>query len=112
MTNLERLKLALDNKSYFTDSEYTVLLSESGLTATDTYITTNKPAILKTQIEIFNMLLSDISKYTSVTTEFTTVTQAYANLKDRINSLTNELNSLSDYSDTEHKSIFSKMYFN
>jgi hypothetical protein len=112
MTNLDRLKLSLSNKQYFSDTEYTTLLAESGLTASDTYSTTNKPEIIKTEIEVFNMLLGDISKYTSVTTEFTTVTQAYNNIKDRINSLTNELNSLSAYSDDEHRSVFSKMYFN
>ncbi len=37
MTVLERLKLELSNKEYFTDQEYTTFLQENNLTATDNY---------------------------------------------------------------------------
>ena len=37
MTNLERLKLELSNKSYYTDEEYSVFLNENNLVPTDTY---------------------------------------------------------------------------
>ena len=37
MTNLERLKLYLNNKQYFTDKEYTQFLDECGLDAIEDY---------------------------------------------------------------------------
>lgn len=38
MTNLERLKLELNNKEYFSYVEYTVFLEENNLIATDEHI--------------------------------------------------------------------------
>ena len=37
MTNLERLKLELAHKDYFTDTEFRVFLEENGLDADYTY---------------------------------------------------------------------------
>ena len=37
MTVLDRLKLELSNRQYYTDSEYTIFLEEEGLTATAAY---------------------------------------------------------------------------
>lgn len=37
MTNIERLKLELSNKQYFTDAEYSVFLEENELIAMEQY---------------------------------------------------------------------------
>lgn len=88
MTNLNRLKLELANKKYFTDDEYTLLLEEQGLNPTSEY---NKKQdelyLLQTVISILQMLSNDINLYRSIETEFATNTQAYTNLKDRIDEL-------------------------
>ena len=55
MTNLERLKLELSNKSYYTDDEYNVFLNENNLIPTDTYDKTNNEIdLLKTVVNIFH----------------------------------------------------------
>lgn len=88
MTNLNRLKLELAHKKYFTDDEYTLLLEEQGLNPTSEY---NKKVdelcLLQTVISILQMLSNDINLYRSIETEFATNTQAYTNLKDRIDEL-------------------------
>ena len=49
MTNIERLKLELAHKSYFSDEEYTVLMEEQGLSANEEYKKeTNQSALLYT----------------------------------------------------------------
>ena len=51
MTNLERLKLELSNKSYYTDNEYNVFLNENNLIPTDTYNKDNNEIdLLKTVV--------------------------------------------------------------
>lgn len=88
MTNLNRLKLELANKKYFTDDEYTLLLEEQGLNPTDEY---NKKQdelyLLQTVIAVLQMLSNNIDLYRSIESEFATNTQAYTNLKDRIDEL-------------------------
>ena len=75
MTNLERLKLELAHKDYFTDTEFRVFLEENGLDADYTY---NKA---ENQLELLQTVLAIFQ------TEFTTVSSAYKNLRDRIDEL-------------------------
>lgn len=88
MTNLERLKLELAHKSYFSDEEYTVFMEEQGLYATDEYKKeTNQSALLRTVIAVLETLSNDINYYRTVESEFVTNTQAYTHLKNRIDEL-------------------------
>ena len=61
MTNLERLKLELSNKQYYTDDEYSVFLNENNLIPTDTYSkTTSEIDLLKTVVNILETLSNDV----------------------------------------------------
>ena len=90
MTTLERLKLELANKQYFTDTEYTTLLEENSLGATDTY---NKEEmqrnLLLTVLDILNMLTNDIDLFRKLEDSATGFSQsaAYELLAKRIKAL-------------------------
>ena len=75
MTNLERLKLELAHKDYFTDTDYTYTKAE------------NQLELLQTVLAIFQALINNIELYMKIQTEFTTVSSAYKNLRDRIDEL-------------------------
>ena len=88
MTNLERLKLELAHKDYFTDTEFRVFLEENGLDADYTYNKAeNQLELLQTVLAIFQALINNIELYMKIQTEFTTVSSAYKNLRDRIDEL-------------------------
>jgi len=73
MTNIGRLKLELSNKSYFSDSEYSVFLEENGLVATVTYNKqTDELNLLQTVIAILQALTNNIDLFRSIETEFST----------------------------------------
>lgn len=98
MTNLERLKLELANKSYFTDEEYTVFLYENGLVAAETYIKdTEESYLIKTVIAILQALSNNIDYFRSIETEFTTTSSAYKNLNNRIDELYKRLSLIPSY---------------
>ncbi|KEH87234.1 hypothetical protein Z965_06470 [Clostridium novyi A str. BKT29909] len=87
LTILERLKLELSNKDYFTDNEYKVFLEENLLNPTDNY---NKKLhqrnLLYTCIDILEAVSNDVDmmrKVSDGTTEFTT-DSAYKFIQDRI----------------------------
>ena len=89
MTVLERLKLELANKQYFTDTEYTILLEENNLSA-DTYILFSlQRDLLLTVLVILNMLTNDIDLFRKLQDDATGFTQdsAYKLLAQRIKAL-------------------------
>lgn len=101
MTNLQRLKMELGNKEYFSDEDYSVYLDEEGLKASNEYTKeANQYALLSTVIDILEALSNNIDYYRSITTEFTTNSQAYKNLKDRIDELYKKRELLPDYAPT------------
>lgn len=101
MTNLQRLKMELGNKEYFSDDDYAVYLDEEGLKASNEYAKeANQYALLSTVIDILEALSNNIDYYRSITTEFTTNSQAYKNLKDRIDELYKKRELLPDYAPT------------
>ena len=97
MTNIERLKLELANKSYFTDDEYSIFLEENGLTPSESYTGTDKLGILQTVLSIFESLQNNIDLYRSIETEFTTTSSAYENIKIRIDELHKQIAKLPEY---------------
>lgn len=90
MTTLERLKLELANKQYFTDEEYTTLLNENNLTSTEPYNkATMQRDLLLTVLDILNMLTNDIDLFRKLEDSTTGFSQssAYKLLEQRINAL-------------------------
>ena len=60
MTTLERLKLELSHKEYFTDADYTTFIEENTLTATESYDkATMQRSLLYTCIDVLEALSND-----------------------------------------------------
>ena len=89
MTNLERLKLELSNKEYYTDEEYTVFLLENNLIATDVYDKENNQLnLLETVVAILETLSNDVDLMRKIDSkDITSIDQAYKYLSDRINKI-------------------------
>ena len=93
MTNLERLKLELSNKSYYTDEEYSVFLNENNLVPTDTYDkTTNEIDLLKTVVNILETLSNDVDLMRKIDSkDITSIDQASLYLSKRIVTIENKI---------------------
>lgn len=89
MTNLERLKLELSNKEYYTDSEYSVFLEENTLVPSSTYSkATNQINLLETVISVLETLSNDVDMMRKIDSkEITSIDQAYKYLAERITSI-------------------------
>ncbi|EJO5346480.1 hypothetical protein NRP93_000530 [Clostridium botulinum] len=97
MKVLDRLKLELNNKDYFTDSEYTIYLSENDLTANAEYIKKDmQKDLLITVVDVFESVANDVDlmrKVTDGSTDFTT-NEAYKLLKQRIEDIKQRIASI------------------
>lgn len=93
MTNLERLKLELSNKSYYTDEEYSVFLNENNLVPTDTYNKINNEIdLLKTVVNILETLSNDVDLMRKIDSkDITSIDQASLYLSKRITSIENKI---------------------
>lgn len=93
MTNLERLKLELSNKSYYTDEEYSVFLNENNLIPTDTYNKVNNEIdLLKTVVNILETLSNDIDIMRKIDSkDITSIDQASLYLSKRITTIENKI---------------------
>lgn len=101
MTNLERLKLELNNKEYYTDNFYNEFLSENGLESSITYIKVdNEQRLLQAVVSVLESLSNDIDVFRKVSTEFATATDAYKYLRQRIYDVQRRISWLND-KDTE-----------
>lgn len=89
MTNLERLKLELSNKEYYTDMEYSVFLEENDLVPTGTYLKQgNEVHLLNTVVAILETLSNDVDMMRKIDSkEITTIDQASKYLSLRITSI-------------------------
>ena len=95
MTILDRLKLELNNKQYFSDSEYNVFLQENDLTPTADYVkATHQRDLLYTVIDILESLANDTQLMQRVQTEFLTTSDAIKWLEKRIIAIKNRINAL------------------
>lgn len=113
MTNLERLKLELNNKEYYTDDEYTVFLEENNLTPTDTYDkTTMQIKLLETVVTVLETLANDVDLMRKIQTDdVATIDQAYEWLEKRLNVLKNKIQELKIQEDEEYSCI-KPLFFN
>lgn len=109
MTVIDRLKLELANKSYFTDEEYQVFIEENDLTPTDTYDKdTMQKSLLLSTLDILEAVSNDVDIMRKVETEFATVSDAYKHLEKRIQKLRDRIAAIPNPED--EYSPFSLMY--
>ena len=117
MTNLERLKLELSNKEYYTDDEYTVFLEENNLTPTDAYDkTTMQIQLLYTVVSVLETLSNDVDLMRKIqTNDIATVDQAFEWLDKRLTALKNKIDELEEEKlkkEEEGFSDFKPLFFN
>lgn len=112
MTVLERLKLELANKEYFTDTEYTTFLLENNLNANDVYDkSTMQRSLLWTVVDILEAVANDVDLMRKIETEFTTTSQAIKYLNDRIERIKNRISTIPEYEE-EYSDISLLFYKN
>lgn len=110
VTTLDRLKIELNNKAYYTDDVFSVYLSENNLSPTDTYNkTTMQKQLLQTVYDILQSLSNNIDLFRSVVTEFTTTSQAYSYLQKRLEDIERKILSIPD-NQGARESQFNFMY--
>ena len=109
MNVLDRLKLELSNKEYFSDEQYTQFLTENSLSATEEYDKqTMQKALLLTVIDVLEVIANDTDIMQSISTEFTTVGAAYKYIEQRIGQIKDKIASIPE--PDEEYSCFSLMY--
>ena len=109
MNVLNRLKLELSNKEYFSGEQYTQFLTENSLSATEEYDKqTMQKALLLTVIDVLEVIANDTDIMQSISTEFTTVGAAYKYIEQRIGQIKDKIASIPE--PDEEYSCFSLMY--
>ena len=93
MTNLERLKLELSNKEYYTIEEYSTFLQENNLEPTAEYNKAdNQINLLKTVVSILETLANDVDLMRKIDSkDILTIDQAYKYLANRIGIINNKI---------------------
>lgn len=93
MTNLERLKLELSNKEYYTDTEYNIFLEENGLIPTATYNkATDNIKLLETVVGVLETLANDVDMMRKLDNkDLISVGEASKYLQERINNIKSKI---------------------
>lgn len=110
ITTLDRLKIELNNKSYYSDDIFSIYLEENNLSPTIAYNkSTMQKQLLQTVYDILQSLSNNIDLFRSIVTEFTTTSQAYAYLQKRLEDIERMILSIPDYQGIR-ESQFNFMY--
>lgn len=107
MTNLERLKLELSNKEYYTDTEYNIFLEENGLTPTATYNkTTDNIKLLETVVGVLETLANDVDLMRKLDNkDLMSVGEASKYLQQRISNIKSKIVEIKLNEDTTYSNI-------
>ena len=99
MKIIERLNLELNNKDYFTATEYEVFLTENGLDQNVEYVkATHQRQLFYTVIDVLEAVCNDVDILRKVETEFLTTESAYKYLQDRIGKIKQRIYELGENS--------------
>ena len=101
MTNLERLKLELSNKEYYTDEEYKVFLDENSLVPDNTYVKAdNQIQLLETVVNVLETLSNDVDIMRKIDNkDIVSVDQASKYLSQRIYNINKKILDLKEEQD-------------
>lgn len=114
MTVLERLKIELNHKDYFSDEEYKMYLSENELTDTDNYDkATMQRGLLLTIIDILEAVSNDVDLMRTITDATTnmSVSDALKLLENRISNIKDRIATLPDDNPEDDDNGMFKMMF-
>jgi len=108
---IDRLKLELSNKKYFSDEEYTTFLSENNLNPDDNYDkSTMQKALLYTVVDILEAVSNNVDLLRKVETEFTTTGEAYKHLQSRIVDIKKRIATIPDVQEPDSNSPFTLIF--
>lgn len=107
MTNLERLKLELSNKEYYTNIEYSVFLEENDLVPTGAYLKQgNEIYLLNTVVAILETLSNDVDMMRKIDSkEITTIDQASKYLSARITAIQTKILEIKESKEENYSNI-------
>lgn len=109
MKVLDRLKMELSNRQYFSDEQYIQFLTENSLTPADEYDkSTMQKSLLFTVVDVLEAVTNDIDLMTGISTEFSNIGQAYEFLEARIQQVKDKIAAIPD--ENEDYTCFSLMY--
>lgn len=113
MTNLERLKLELNHKIYYKDTEYSVFLEENNLGSTENYVKAdNEINLLKTVVAVLETLANDTDLMRKIDNkDIMSIDQAYKFLEKRIYRINNKIIELQEEKDGTNYNI-KPIFFN
>ena len=110
INTLNRLKIELNNKEYYSDDIITIYLEENGLSATDTYTKeTMQKQLLQTVYDVLQSLSNNLDLFRSVESEFATVGEAYKYLSKRMEDIEVRILAISEPTETKN-SVFNFMF--
>ena len=85
---LNRLRIEINNKQYYSDDTLTMYLDENGLDSTVNYDKSKmQKQLLQTVYDVLQSLSNNIDLFRSVETEFATTGQAYNYLRKRMDDI-------------------------
>ena len=111
ITILERLKLELSNKDYYTDAEYSVFLEENNLAGDDiiddTYDKkTMQRNLLLTVVDVLETLANDVDLMRKIdVTDIQNTSEAIEWLRKRINDVKQKISTIPIEGEEEHSNI-------
>lgn len=121
MNNLSRLKLELNNKTYYDNQDeiLTSILEDNDLDPYDEYSKANdRINMLESVFDFMQTLANDTDVFIKVTSEFTTVSAAYAYLQKRLKDIRAEIDRVKEEEridsslDEGQSRLTSYMFFN
>lgn len=96
-TVLDRVKLQLNFKPYYSDEGLSIFIYENNLDPEETYNKdTDEKNMLKVVYEVLDTLANDISMFRKIETEFATEDQAYKYLQQRLKDLRERIDAIPD----------------
>ncbi|GAA0723627.1 hypothetical protein GCM10008905_16470 [Clostridium malenominatum] len=112
MKILDRLKLELSNKKYFTDEEYTIFLEENELSPNDNYDkNTMQRGLLYTVLDVLEALSNDTDLMRKLDNkDLMSTNEAYKYLQLQIENIKKRISALPSENDAEGYSSFSLMF--
>lgn len=113
-TVLDRVKLQLNFKPYYSDEGLNIFIYENSLDPDATYNKdTDEKNMLKVVYEVLDTLANDISMFRKIETEFATEDQAYKYLQQRLKDLKGRIDDIPDPVDPEeNNSNITFMFYN
>lgn len=109
---LDRVKLELGNKQYYSDEAYAIIIFENRLNPYERYNKdTDERNMLESVYAILQTLANDIDIFRKIETEFATEDQAYKYLQLRLQDVQNRINLLPN-PETEEESNVGYLFFN